>query len=394
MLHRIHCLVVLAALLALVVAPAPARASPAPAVVVVAPSSNSTDAPAFQLNLAKRISTTVKQLRERRSPTKTSRVGLAGARKRTFSDELLDLIKGVSNAFAASSSSSASASPRPSHALAGKPSPSPAWASHAALQRRNYNNGPSAAYPTATASAGAGAQRPGASQAAHAQKPGASQVAHAQKPGASQAAHAQKPGASQAAHGGGDKGKPGASQAASASHSAPSHGASQHAQQPQPQPSALYDARGKAEKVWDYVKRAIREEPWETLDSRLLCPVGEQACPIFPRMGTYECLDTRSELESCGGCTSKGHGEDCTAIRGAQGVTCESGACHVYTCQVGWQLDAGFRREKGGKGRCRKVRSAAAAAAAVAHDEREVVLGGQGLEARDEGVSGAVVEAQ
>ncbi|GAA5898559.1 hypothetical protein JCM8208_004697 [Rhodotorula glutinis] len=383
MLHRLHCLVVLAAL-ALLVAPSPARASPA--AVVLAPCNSTAPAPAFQLNLAQRISTTVQQLRERRSPTKTSRLGLAGVRKRTFSDELLDLIKGVSNAFAASSSSSASASPRPSHALAagGKPSPSPAWASHAALQRRN-NNGASAAYPTATAGA-----KPGASQAVHAPKPGASQSAHGTKPkpGASQVAHGdKKPGASQAAAG--------ASQMASASHSAPSHGASQHAApapQPQPQPSALYDARGKAEKVWDYVKRAIREEPWETLDSRLLCPVGEQACPIFPRMGTYECLDTRSELESCGGCTSKGHGEDCTAIRGAQGVTCESGACHVYTCQVGWALDAGFRREKGGKGRCRKVR-AAVAAPPPQPETSEVLLGAQALEVRDEGVS-AAVEAQ
>ena len=88
---------------------------------------------------------------------------------------------------------------------------------------------------------------------------------------------------------------------------------------------------------------------------------------------------------------SKGLGEDCTSIRGAQGVTCEGGACHVYTCQVGWQLDAGFRREKGGKGRCRKVRAAAPAAQ---HEVQEVVLGAQGLEKRDEGVSAAAVEAQ
>lgn len=48
-------------------------------------------------------------------------------------------------------------------------------------------------------------------------------------------------------------------------------------------------------------------------------------------------------------------GEDCTAIKGAQGVTCESGACHVYSCQVGWALEDSFRRSGGGKGRCRKI---------------------------------------
>ncbi|GAA5912017.1 hypothetical protein JCM6882_002008 [Rhodosporidiobolus microsporus] len=117
------------------------------------------------------------------------------------------------------------------------------------------------------------------------------------------------------------------------------------------QPSSVKAAKANVE----YVKRKIQEEPWETLDSRLLCPIGETACPIFPRMGTYECLDTNTELESCGGCLSKGLGEDCTAIRGAQGVTCSSGACFVFTCQPGWRLDDDFKRTNGGKGRCKRA---------------------------------------
>lgn len=90
MLHRIHSLLVVAAL-ALLVAPASAAA------VAVVPSNSTTPAPApgFQLDLARRFSSTVAQLREKRSPSKTSKVGLAGARKRTFSDELLDMIKGA-----------------------------------------------------------------------------------------------------------------------------------------------------------------------------------------------------------------------------------------------------------------------------------------------------------
>lgn len=54
-----------------------------------------------------------------------------------------------------------------------------------------------------------------------------------------------------------------------------------HAAAPRPQPSALYDsAANKAAKVIDYVKRMIQQEPWESLDSRLLCPSGETACPM------------------------------------------------------------------------------------------------------------------
>ena len=48
---------------------------------------------------------------------------------------------------------------------------------------------------------------------------------------------------------------------------------------------------------------------------------------------------------------STGQGEDCTAIRGAQGVTCDLGRCLVFTCQVGYKLDAG---------RCHKIKSSKA----------------------------------
>jgi hypothetical protein len=43
--------------------------------------------------------------------------------------------------------------------------------------------------------------------------------------------------------------------------------------------------------------------------------------------GDYECLDTATELESCGGCVSLGSGQDCTAILGAWNVGCEQGHC-------------------------------------------------------------------
>ncbi|KAJ3512435.1 hypothetical protein NLJ89_g3523 [Agrocybe chaxingu] len=54
--------------------------------------------------------------------------------------------------------------------------------------------------------------------------------------------------------------------------------------------------------------------------------------------GDYECLDTATELESCGGCTSQGKGQDCTKIEGAWNVGCEQGSCVVYTCAGGFQI--------------------------------------------------------
>jgi hypothetical protein len=74
------------------------------------------------------------------------------------------------------------------------------------------------------------------------------------------------------------------------------------------------------------------------------CPAGLEACPISSLIGgSYECIDIAVELESCGGCSSLGEGQDCTAIPGAWNVGCEQGACAVYTCS------AGFRRSQDGK---------------------------------------------
>ena len=57
------------------------------------------------------------------------------------------------------------------------------------------------------------------------------------------------------------------------------------------------------------------------------CPTGLDACPVSSLAGDYECLDTTTELESCGGCTSLGEGQDCTSIEGAWNVGCHQGSC-------------------------------------------------------------------
>ncbi|RDB28903.1 Protein priA [Hypsizygus marmoreus] len=82
--------------------------------------------------------------------------------------------------------------------------------------------------------------------------------------------------------------------------------------------------------------RQKRSAHWKSR-SAPLCPTGLDACPISSmKSGDYECLDTTTELESCGGCSSIGAGQDCTTITGAWNVGCEQGSCKVYTCAGGY----------------------------------------------------------
>ncbi|GAA5945257.1 uncharacterized protein JCM15063_003009 [Sporobolomyces koalae] len=58
---------------------------------------------------------------------------------------------------------------------------------------------------------------------------------------------------------------------------------------------------------------------------------------VFAGEGGYECLDVTQALDSCGGCASTGEGQDCTKIRGAVSMGCESSQCVVYACEAGWK---------------------------------------------------------
>lgn len=71
---------------------------------------------------------------------------------------------------------------------------------------------------------------------------------------------------------------------------------------------------------------------------RSLCPESLTAC-IIPGTDSFECLDTSSELSSCGGCTAGVFGDaepslgvDCTTLAGIapSAVSCEAGQC-VFT---------------------------------------------------------------
>ncbi|WWD06946.1 hypothetical protein V865_005043 [Kwoniella europaea PYCC6329] len=85
--------------------------------------------------------------------------------------------------------------------------------------------------------------------------------------------------------------------------------------------------------------------------SLTLCPGNAKACSV-PDTGAYECIDTTSELESCGGCmfgefqSSKNVtlGTDCSSLPGiARGaVTCRNSQCEAFACKKGYELVAGL----------------------------------------------------
>lgn len=71
----------------------------------------------------------------------------------------------------------------------------------------------------------------------------------------------------------------------------------------------------------------------------------------YSRIGAYECLDTMTNLESCGGCMEPytlglttleiaelQPGVDCTADAGVSDVECRRGRCIVHKCKKGYQL--------------------------------------------------------
>lgn len=73
------------------------------------------------------------------------------------------------------------------------------------------------------------------------------------------------------------------------------------------------------------------------------CPSNYESCPILDVSGRStesECLDTRTELTSCGGCTSIGKGQDCSAIPYSKVSTCQAGRCVVEKCKAGYEISA------------------------------------------------------
>jgi len=76
------------------------------------------------------------------------------------------------------------------------------------------------------------------------------------------------------------------------------------------------------------------------------CPEGLTRCsaPSFSYgLPGWQCVDSQTNLESCGGCPLSSHdhepaGVDCTAIRGAEDVSCRQGRCEVRSCATGYEI--------------------------------------------------------
>lgn len=83
----------------------------------------------------------------------------------------------------------------------------------------------------------------------------------------------------------------------------------------------------------------------DSIDRSGSCGAGLTACGVYGWQGVgseaWECIDTKRDLESCGGCMvpfgrNIASGVDCTAIPGVMDVTCNSGSCVVHRCQPGY----------------------------------------------------------
>ncbi|WVW79138.1 hypothetical protein I302_101104 [Kwoniella bestiolae CBS 10118] len=97
-----------------------------------------------------------------------------------------------------------------------------------------------------------------------------------------------------------------------------------------------------------YAKRQLKERLIRTRNrKRALCPGTLTACVVPGVSDSFECIDTKQELESCGGCMSGEFNEhnstmgiDCTSLPGVPrgAVTCSNSKCTAFACKKGWTL--------------------------------------------------------
>lgn len=69
------------------------------------------------------------------------------------------------------------------------------------------------------------------------------------------------------------------------------------------------------------------------------CAVGATVCPTTT--GGWECLNTASNLEACGGCPGTEGSVDCSALPGVADVACRASQCVASRCNRGFTLKAG-----------------------------------------------------
>lgn len=71
---------------------------------------------------------------------------------------------------------------------------------------------------------------------------------------------------------------------------------------------------------------------------REVCPAGTEPCLARSGAPGWECLNTASDIEACGGCPGSQTAEDCTTLPGAATVSCQYGKCFVDSCARGFRL--------------------------------------------------------
>ncbi|KAK0437810.1 hypothetical protein EV421DRAFT_1907013 [Armillaria borealis] len=91
-----------------------------------------------------------------------------------------------------------------------------------------------------------------------------------------------------------------------------------------------------------------RQAPVTTLtEAQATCKTGQSVCGVPSSKGKYdyECMDTSSALDSCGGCTvphpfgsaQPSHGANCNTIPYLVTGSCRAGRCVVDKCHMGYQ---------------------------------------------------------
>ncbi|OCF62283.1 hypothetical protein L486_01951 [Kwoniella mangroviensis CBS 10435] len=94
-------------------------------------------------------------------------------------------------------------------------------------------------------------------------------------------------------------------------------------------------------------RRLERMKRDEQLRLNRFCPSRLEACVVPGSEDSLECIDTSSELESCGGClygsysnSTSSNGTDCSTLSGAAfgGSTCFDGRCQISACEEGFKI--------------------------------------------------------
>ncbi|KAK4704694.1 DNA methyltransferase 1-associated protein 1, partial [Phenoliferia sp. Uapishka_3] len=85
--------------------------------------------------------------------------------------------------------------------------------------------------------------------------------------------------------------------------------------------------------------RARTRRTTELVSRGSQCPLSHTTCALAGSVLGFECIDTQSNLEQCGGCAAAG-GSDCTALPGVDAVGCVAGLCEIWACAEGFSWSA------------------------------------------------------